>query len=69
MKAYAWTDETGAHVVHRLFVGPNEEFETGERVGGRLPTAIDNPSIPEILDLVFGPAEKPARAKKEQVDA
>jgi hypothetical protein len=56
MKAYSWNDETGQHVLHRLLIGPNDEYETGERVGrGRLPEALDDPSVVDILDRVFGP--------------
>jgi len=63
MHADSWEDEAGMHVIRRLLIGPNKIYETGERVGGRLPGFLDNPNIPEILDAIFGPlpAEKPAK--------
>lgn len=54
-----WTDDTGGtHYVHRLIVGPNPTYATGERVGGRIPGYVDNPTIPNLLDAVFGPVEE-----------
>lgn len=59
MHVDSWTDETGAqHYVHRLIVGPNPNYATGERVGGRLAGYVDNPTIPMLLDSVFGPVEE-----------
>jgi hypothetical protein len=40
--------------VRRLFVGPVAGYETGERVGGRLGTYIDNPNVTEMLARVRG---------------
>lgn len=40
--------------VRRLLTGKDPNFESGERVQGRLPEVIDNPTIPMMLDLVFG---------------
>jgi len=59
-----WTDPATAtiHKVHRITVGPHPRYETGERVGNRLPDYIDNPSIPLMLDYVFGPEPSAAPA-------
>lgn len=40
---------------HRMTVGPHPRYMTGERVGGTIPPAIDNPNIPMILDYIYGP--------------
>lgn len=40
--------------VHRLLIGQNMVYETGERAGGRLPGYIDNPDVAKMLDMVFG---------------
>lgn len=37
----------------RLLVNPHDMFEAGERVQGRLPNPVRNPTIPEMLALVF----------------
>lgn len=56
MHVDSWVDEAGTtQYVHRLIVGPNHTYATGERVGGRLPGYIDSPTVGGILDLVFGP--------------
>lgn len=36
----------------RLFCGTFPGFETGERLGGRIPTYIDDPNISTIIDMV-----------------
>lgn len=48
------TQQPDGTSVRRLFVGPVNGFETGERVGGRLGTHIDNPDITEMLARVRG---------------
>lgn len=52
----SWVDPaTGAmHSTYRLTTGPHQRYETGERVGGRIPPYLDNATIPTILDYVFG---------------
>lgn len=40
--------------VRRMLVGKDDQFESGERVQGRLPDVLDNPTVPMMLDLVFG---------------
>jgi hypothetical protein len=51
-----WMDDMGSmQRVHRLLVGANELYETGERVGGRLSSYLDNPTVPAVLDAIFGP--------------
>lgn len=53
-----WIDDSGTtQRVHRLLIGSNGIYETGERVGGRLDAYMDNPTIPAILDAVFGPVD------------
>lgn len=39
---------------HRLLIGQNNLYETGERVGGRLPGYIDNANVEVMLDTIFG---------------
>lgn len=58
-----WSDDQGnIQRAYRLLVGANPVYETGERVGGRLPSFIDSPNIPDLLTAIFGPepVEKPA---------
>lgn len=40
--------------VRRLFIGPRADYETGERVGGRLGDYIDNPNIATMIRTVRG---------------
>ena len=42
--------------VRRMLTVPHQQFEAGERVQGRLPEVVDNPTVPSMLDAVFGPA-------------
>lgn len=46
----------------RMLVTPHEMFEAGERVQGRLGDVITDPSIPSMLDQVFGPIAPPVEA-------
>lgn len=49
-------DPTAAPVeVRRLLTRKHPQYEAGERVGGRLPAVLDNPSIEQMLDTIFGP--------------
>ena len=49
---------TGATTkMRRLLVTPHAMFEAGERVQGRLGDVVDNPTVPKMLDMVFGPTE------------
>lgn len=52
----AWIDPASGtqHSTYRLTTGPHMRYETGERVGKRIPEYLDNPTIPLILDYVFG---------------
>lgn len=55
MHVDVWRDDTGVeNRVHRLLIAKNPMYETGERVGGRLPGYIDNPDVEDILERVFG---------------
>lgn len=45
----------GPTKLRRLLVSPDPRFEAGERLGGRLPPVVDNPSITSMLDTVYGP--------------
>lgn len=40
--------------VRRLLVVPHVQFEAGERVQGRLGDIVTNPTVPMMLDMVFG---------------
>lgn len=42
-----------AVAMRRMLTAKNDQFESGERVQGRLPDVIDNPTIPMMLDMVF----------------
>jgi hypothetical protein len=44
--------------VRRMLTRKHPQFEAGERVGGRLPAVIDNPSIEGMLDTIFGPRQE-----------
>ena len=56
-----WMDDQGStQRVHRLLVGSNAIYETGERVGGRLDAYIDNPTVEGILTSIFGPKPETA---------
>ena len=47
---------TGATIkMRRMLVTPHSMFEAGERVQGRLGDIVDNPTVPKMLDMVFGP--------------
>jgi hypothetical protein len=45
--------------VRRMLTVPHTQFEAGERVQGRLPEVLDNPTVPAMLDMVFGPQNAP----------
>lgn len=45
--------------VRRMLTVPHQMFEAGERVQGRLPEVLDNPTVPVMLDMVFGPQTAP----------
>jgi len=54
MLAIPVTTENGAvTVTHRLQIGPHQFYETGQRVGGRLPSWIDDPNLSTMLSTVF----------------
>lgn len=66
---YVWRDEQQQQQTsHRLLIGPNEMYQVGERVGGRVPAEVENPTVPMILDYVFG-VETPAEATDTQATA
>ena len=55
MTAFPYTPENGqTFMVRRLLISPNDQYETGERVGGRLPGYMDNPSVPAMLESIYG---------------
>lgn len=54
-----WVDEHGnQQVLHRLMF-QSAQYETGERVGGRIGPFMDNATVPAILDLIYGPESVP----------
>lgn len=57
MEVLTYTDPTTGEIqkIHRMTTGPHRGYETGERVGGRIPPVIDSPTVPMLLDYVFGP--------------
>lgn len=40
--------------IRRLLVTPHPQFEAGERVQGRLGDMVDEPTVPKMLNAVFG---------------
>jgi hypothetical protein len=61
MTAPTYSNEDGSiGKLYRMLIGHNNMYEVGERVGGRLPMYVDSPTVPELLDWVFGPAAEPA---------
>jgi len=71
MHVDTWEAEPGnsasTQSIHRLLVGPNHRYETGTRVqGGRVPNYIDNPTIPGLLDMIFGPLEPENTEESEE---
>lgn len=44
--------------IRRLLVTPHPQFEAGERVQGRLGDVVDEPTVPMLLDRVFGSVEQ-----------
>lgn len=44
--------------VRRLLVVPHVQFEAGERVQGRLGDIVTNPTVPLMLDMVFGTTQE-----------
>lgn len=58
MHVDTWADETGTtQYIHRLLIGPNPIYATGERVGGRVGSYVDNPTVTGLLDSIYGPKE------------
>lgn len=47
------------HKLRRMLTVPHTQFEAGERVQGRLPEVLDNPTVPMMLDMVFGAQQAP----------
>lgn len=62
------TDENGQSVrrVQKLLIGPHPEFETGERVQGRLPDIITNPNITDMLAAVYNGHGEHSTTEKER---
>lgn len=50
--------------IRRLLTRKHPMFEAGERVQGRIPQVVDNPSIEGMLDMIFGP--RPVEAPQTQ---
>lgn len=40
--------------VRRLLVTPHDQFEAGERVGGKLGDVVDHPDVSNMLDTIYG---------------
>lgn len=49
-------DETGLEE-RKLLVQPHDQFEAGERVGGRLGGVVSNPHVATMLDMIYGKEE------------
>jgi len=48
----------------QLLVNPHDQFAAGDRVQGRLPNPVLNPTIPAMLEYVFGTYEVPNNTKE-----
>ncbi|AKJ72599.1 hypothetical protein PP301_gp123 [Gordonia phage GMA2] len=60
-----WTNDAGEQQkIHRMLIGPNNIYATGERVGGRVGSYVDNPTVPGLLDMIFGPVSTPEAASE-----
>lgn len=48
-------DENGQPTtqIRKLLISPHDEYETGERVQGRLPGVIDNPNILDMINQIY----------------
>jgi hypothetical protein len=53
--------------VQRLLIGPHTQFETGERVQGRLPDIITEPSITQMLAAVYDTDDHSEEREKPSV--
>jgi hypothetical protein len=50
-----WVDDAGNQQTLYRLLFQSPQYETGERVGGRVGQFMDNATVPMILDAVFGP--------------
>lgn len=41
--------------IRQMLVEPHPQFEAGNRVQGRLPAVLDNPTVPGMITQLFGP--------------
>lgn len=44
----------GGGTARRLLVTPHDQFEAGERVGGKLGDVVENPNVSTMLDTIYG---------------
>lgn len=49
-------------IMRRLLISPNDQFEAGERVQGRLGMVVDEPNVSSMLLAVFPSLQAPAAA-------
>jgi hypothetical protein len=68
MEKYTTIDETTGQMFnhHRLTTGPHPKYATGERVRGKIPSILDNATMPLLLDYVFGVEPSAAMAPPVQ---
>ena len=65
---YLWVSQvtnelTGEQDEVRKFLSRRtDSYEAGERVGGRIPSVIENPNIEDMINTIFGPAAEPAKS-------
>ena len=55
--------------VRRLLTRKHPMFEAGERVQGRIPPVVDNPSVEGMLNEIFGVVQPPPAAVQETPEA
>lgn len=58
--------ETGATMKSHIFVtGFDPKYETGERVGGRIPALLPDATVPLVLDYIYGVQSLPQTSLPE----
>jgi hypothetical protein len=48
-------NDDGGKPIRRLLVTPHDQYEAGERVGGKLGSVVDAPNVSTMLDMIYGP--------------
>lgn len=68
---YLWADSSTDTIsgqtteVRKFLTRRTDQYEAGERVGGRIDRVIENPNIAQMIEEIFGPADEPSEEKKK----